>query len=171
MLISGISGFLGIFSGFKVVKDIIWENGFSMVKITRLSSLFTFFYKFIVPIMPVGLAVFVNYTIDKESNNGYFIPVNLFFAIFFSVVFFPLYRIRKVEYTKNNLKVSNYFKSETYKLSSIVSVKRWLFYFYKISIDTNEGIKRIQFMPHIYERLLRPFGKLDSIIKFEKIIK
>ena len=142
-----------------------------MAKRIRLSSIITFPYKYIVPLMPLGLAILFNLTIDKEPCKGCFFPVYLVFLIMFLLAFFQLKNLKKVEYSKENLIVSNYFKSEVFKLVSVVGIKRWLFYFYKISIDTNEGIKKILFMPHMQERLLRPYGKLDSIIKFERKIK
>jgi len=142
-----------------------------MTKRKRLSSILTFPYKYIVPLVPIGLAIFVNLVIDKESNKGYFIPVNLFFLIFFLIPFIQLKNIKKVEYNKNNLIISNFFKTEIYQLKDVTEVKRWFFYFYKIYVKTNEGIRKIQFIPSINERMIRPFKKLDSIIEFEKRIK
>ncbi len=142
-----------------------------MAKRIRLSSILTFPYKYIVPLMPLGLAILFSLTIDKEPCKGCFFPVYLVFLIMFLLAFFQLKNLKKVEYSKENLIVSNYFKSEVFKLVSVVSMKRWAFFFYRISVKTDNGIVKIQFMPQIHEVLLRPFSKLDSIIKFEKKIK
>ena len=142
-----------------------------MTKRKRLSSFLTFPYKYIVPLVPIEIAIFVNLIIDKDSNKGYFIPLNLFFLIFFLIPFLQLKNLKKVEYNKSNLIISNFFKIETFQLKDVIEVKRWFFYFYKIYVKTNEGIRKIQFMPSINERIIRPFKKLDSIIKFEQKIK
>ena len=141
-----------------------------MTKRKRLSSILTFPYKYIVPLIPIGIAIIVNLIIDKDTNKGYFIPLNIFFLVFFLVPFFQLKNLKKVEYDKSKLIVSNFLKVEIFKLNDVIEVKRWMFYFYKIYIKTNEGVRKIKFMPSINERIIRPFNKLDSIIKFEKKI-
>ena len=137
----------------------------------RLSSNLTFPYKYFVPILPVALAVWINLTIDKENNQGYFIPLNLLFLIIFLIPFSQLKNLKKVEYDKNNLIVSNFFKIKKYRLNDIIGVKRWFFLFYKISVKTNNKIVKIKFLSPANERMFRPFGKLNSIINFEKIIQ
>jgi len=137
----------------------------------RLSSILTFPYKFIVPLIPVVLGIIVNLKIEKDINQGYFIPLNLFFILFFFAVFLPLKNLKKIEYDENNLLISNFINIEKISLKDVIQVKRWLFYFYKISVKSDNHIKKITILSPARERIIRPFGKLDSILEFEKNIK
>ena len=139
-----------------------------MTKKKRLSSNLTLPYKFIVPLIPIGLAILFNLLIDKDANQGYFIPVNLFFLLFFLVAYLPLRDLKKVEYDRENLIVSNFINSERFRLRDVIQIKRWLFFFYKISVRLDTEMKKIKFLSPASERMFRPFKKLDSIIKFEK---
>jgi hypothetical protein len=142
-----------------------------MTKRKRLSSILTLPYKYIVPLIPIGIAISVNLTIDKETNQGYFIPLNLFFLIFFLIVYLPLRDIKKVEYDNDNLIISNFIKKETFRLKNVIQVKRWMFYFYKIFVQVDNKTKKIKFLSPARERMIRPFGKLDSILEFERILE
>ena len=139
-----------------------------MKKKKRLSSNLTLLYKYFVPLLPIVLAIMVNLIIDKDANQGYFIPLNLFFLIFFLIPFIQLKDLKKVEYDKNNLIVSNFIKTEIYKLKNVLGVKRLFFFFYKITVQTESEIIKIKFLAPASERMIRPFRKLDSIIEFEK---
>ena len=138
-----------------------------MTKKKRLSSNLTLPYKFIVPLIPIGLAILVNLTIDKDSNQGYFIPLNLFFLLFFLITYLPLWDLKKVEYDRDNLIISNFFNSERFRLKDVIQIKRWLFFFYKISVQNDTETKKIKFLSPASQRMFRPFKKLDSIIEFE----
>lgn len=134
----------------------------------RLSSNLTLFYKYLVPLIPIGLGLLFNLTIDKDANQGYFIPVNLFFLIFFLVAYLPLRDLKKVEYDKYNLIISNYIHSDIFRLKDVINIKRWMFFFYKISLKTDTETKRIKFLSPSKERILRPFIQPNSIIEFER---
>ena len=95
-------------------------------------------------------------------------PTNYFFAAAFIILFLFLRKLKKVEYDQDKLIVSNYLKENEFDLKGVVDIKRWLFYFYVISIEIGNEVKHIQFMPRMTERIRRPFKKLDSISAFEK---
>jgi hypothetical protein len=141
-----------------------------MTRRKRLSSNLTLIYKYILPLIPIVLGLVVNLTIDKDANQGYFIPVNLFFLLFFLVSYLPLRGLRKVEYDKDNLITSNFIRSEIFRLKDVILIKRWMFFFYKISVRTDTETKKIKFLSPARERMFRPLNKLDTIFEFEKKI-
>ena len=142
-----------------------------MRNIKRLSSILTFTYKYIIPLILIGLAILINLTIDKETNQGYFIPLNLLLLMFFLITYLPLKDIKKVEYDENYLITSNFISVDKFRLKDVIQVKRWMFYFYKVSVQKENKIKTIKFLAPARERMIRPFRKLDSIIAFEKKIQ
>ena len=141
-----------------------------MTRRKRLSSNLTLIYKYILPLISIVLGLVVNLTIDKEANHGYFIPLNLFFLLFFLVSYLLLRDLRKVEYDKDNLITSNFIRSEIFRLKDVIQIKRWMFFFYKISVRTDTETKKIKLLSPARERMFRPLNKLDSIIEFEKKI-
>ncbi len=141
-----------------------------MTKRKRLSSNLTLIYKYILPLIPIVLGLLLNLTIDKDTNQGYFIPLNLFFLLFFLVAYLPLRGLRKVEYDKDNLITSNFIHSEIFQLKDVIQIKRWMFFFYKISVQTDTETKKIKFLSPARERMCRPLNKLDTIKEFEKKI-
>jgi hypothetical protein len=138
-----------------------------MTKRKRLSSNLTLIYKYFVPLIPFGLAILVNLTIDKDANHGYFIPLNLFFLLFFLTAYLPLQDLKKVEYDRDNLIISNFIRSERFRLKDIIQIKRWMFFFFKISVQTKNETKKFKFLAPSRERIFRPFKKLDTIADFE----
>jgi hypothetical protein len=141
-----------------------------MTKRKRLSSNLTLIYKYILPLIPIILGLVVNLTIDRDANQGYFIPVNLFFLLFFLVSYLPLRDLRKVEYDKDNLITTNFICSEIFRLKDVIQIKRWMFFFYRISVQTDTETKKIKFLSPAKERMFRPYNKLDTITEFEKKI-
>lgn len=141
-----------------------------MTRRKRLSSNLTLIYKYILPLIPIVLGLVVNLTIDKDANHGYFIPLNFFFLLFFLVSYLQLRDLRKVEYDKDNLITSNFIRSEIFRLKDVIQIKRWMFFFYKISVRTDTETKKIKLLSPARERMFRPLNKLDSIIEFEKKI-
>jgi hypothetical protein len=71
-------------------------------------------------LIPIVLGLLLNLTIDKDTNQGYFIPLNLFFLLFFLVAYLPLRGLRKVEYDKDNLITSNFIHSEIFQLKDVI---------------------------------------------------
>jgi len=138
----------------------------------RLSSSLTLTYKYIAPIFPVAQAGLVNTVARRAAASSIFMnPVNYFFAGVFLLLFFSFRGLKKVEYDKHKLIVSNYLSSSEFDLKEVIEIKRRLFYFYIIHIEIENEIKRIKFMPSISERIRSPFKKLDSIYAFEKAIQ
>ena len=142
-----------------------------MIKRKRLSSNLTFPYKYIVPLIPIGLAIFINLTINKETNQGYLIPLNLLLLIFFLIAYLPLKDLKKVEYDENYLITSNFISIDKFRLKDVIQVNRWMFYFYKVTVKKENEITIIKFLAPAHERIFRPFRKLNSIIEFEKKIQ
>ncbi|MCA1745436.1 MAG: hypothetical protein LC643_07015 [Bacteroidales bacterium] len=142
-----------------------------MSKTRQLSSNLTLTYKYIVPLMPVAQAGFINIFLRKGPSPAFLTPVNYFFAAAFFILFVALRGLKKVEYNQDRLIVSNYLKKIEYDLDCVVNIKRWFFYFYIISLEMENGVKKIQFMPRMSERIVRPFKKLDSISAFENRVQ
>jgi hypothetical protein len=142
-----------------------------MTKTRQLSSNLTLTYKYFVPLIPVAQAGLVNIFLRKGSIPAFLNPINYFFVALFLVLFIFLRGLKKVEYSHDKLIVSNYLKRNEYDLNCVLQIKRWLFYFYVISIEMENEVKKIQFMPRMSERVFRPFKKLDSISVFENRIE
>ncbi len=121
--------------------------------------------------MPVAQAGIINVFLRKGPSPAFLTPVNYFFAAIFFILFMALRGLKKVEYNQDKLIVSNYLKKNEFDLNCVVHIKRWLFYFYIISLEMENGVKKIQFLPRMSERIFSPFKKLDSISAFETVVQ
>lgn len=94
----------------------------------KLSSNLTFFYKFIIPLLLIGLIVFVNTTLTFYDKLGIKI-VNSILIVFSLLSYLPLINIKKVEYSKSRLIVTNYRKETVYFLKEVKDIYVGLFFF------------------------------------------
>lgn len=138
-----------------------------MSKTRQLSSNLTLTYKYLMPLLPVAQAGLINIFLRRGPNIAILTPVNYFFAAVFLVLFISLRSLKKVEYNNEKLFVSNFLNKKEFDLNCVVNIRRWLFYFYVISLEMENEVKKIQFMPRMSERIFSPFKKLDSIVAFE----
>ena len=138
---------------------------------TRASSIFTFFYKFIVPTILVVLLIIFNLLIKEKTTRADLIGINLIYIFFFFIGYLPLLNIKKVFYDTQNIYTSNFLTEKEYKLESVVGVKRWLLFFYKLHLDETEKNKKIKFFPREFGNLSYLLKKPISVIELEKLVE
>ena len=83
----------------------------------------------------------------------------------------PTSNIKKVYCDSRNLYVSNFFTQKEYKLESVISIKRWLIFFFKIRVEENGKRSRIKYLPREFGNISYLFRKPDSIIELEKLVE
>lgn len=140
---------------------------------TYLSSRATPFYKFIPVLFFTITSLFIlgSITFLPKKHVELYLPFSIFLVIF-TVSLSPLLFIKKVYYSNDLLYLSNYNKKSIIEVHNVKEVKMFLFYFYKIIYkDNSNRTKSVIFIPHIFEKLSNPFGSLDSIKQFKKLLK
>ena len=136
----------------------------------KLSSSLTFIYKFIFPLFLICLIVFVNLTIDSNEKPESVIAINAVLIIFSIIAYLPLMNIKKVEYNKSKLIVSNFRTVNEYNLKDIKNIYCSLFYFYYIIIENKNGWKKVRYLAPARERIVNPFQTIKSVRQLKKII-
>jgi len=137
----------------------------------RHSSLLTVFYKFFIPIIFIGFLLFINYLLEEKATREDKIGINLSFILIMTIGCLPTSNIKKVYCDSRNLYVSNFFTQKEYKLESVISIKRWLIFFFKIRVEENGKRSRIKYLPREFGNISYLFRKPDSIIELEKLVE
>ncbi|MCW3805878.1 hypothetical protein [Plebeiibacterium marinum] len=131
-----------------------------------ISSSFTAIYKFIVPLIPILLALVLNSVIEENSRG-----MIVFFLIITVIQYIQLGKIKKVSYDEKYLFVSNFIKKYRYNLEDITSVYRTFFDSYIISIKTDDEIVKVKFSPSFSDRILKIGGNRKTINEFKEKIR
>jgi hypothetical protein len=142
----------------------------------KISSDLTFINKFIFPFIPLGLGIALGYFIDLKIFTQDSLPMTTFLSIGTLILLYHYWNIKKVEYNNEMIFVSNFVSEKTFLVKNATKIKRTYFDFYVITVKTDNGQKKIKFMPSFHKRLLRPFrepseiGKLRELIRKEKAV-
>ena len=136
----------------------------------RLSSLLTFSYKFVIPLIFFGIIILLDYLLKKQGKTKDLISINITYIITMTLGYLPLLNIKKVWYDSKKLYDSNFFTDKEYKLETIKCISRCFFFFYKIHLDNNEKNKKIKFIPREFGNFRYLFKKPNTIIELEKSV-
>ncbi len=138
-----------------------------------LSSSATFFYKFILPSLWIGLFGLVTITMfvtDSASSNlkWQFLGAWIIGGV---LIYMMCARIKKVMFDGSLIYVSNYFESDTIEISKVLSVSGTILLspelvWFKVKEETSFG-DTIIFMPKF--RLLSGFSKSPAVKKLKII--
>ena len=123
------------------------------------------------PLILIGLIVFINLNFVENNFKGSVIVVNIVMVVFFVISYLPLINIKKVEYNNSKLIVSNFRITKEYNLTEVKSIYLVMFFFYNIIIETENESLKIRYLAPARERSLNPFKTIDSVREFKRIIK
>lgn len=139
----------------------------------KLSSNLTFIYKYIIPyIFFCIFGVLLISVFIKILNIDLPIRILLsFFAFLFCLFMIPLVRLRFISYDEKDTFIKGFKENVTVSNTSVIKVKRFLFYFYRLFYKTNGKIEKVIFLPHIVGVFIRFLGKPRSIKAYESYIK
>ena len=136
-----------------------------------VSSSITYLYKKVIPsiyFLVVSLFWISLYTIIPEKYFDGMLILGFIF-LFSLLALVPLIRLKKVYYDNDYTYISNYSTTIKVKHEELVSIKRYIFYFYKLSYRKNESIYSVIFITSLYEKMGVSLCVPKSIIKFKKV--
>ncbi|MGQ1945468.1 hypothetical protein ACT3CD_00020 [Geofilum sp. OHC36d9] len=136
----------------------------------RITTRLTIVYKFILPVILIGILVALNLAIKEVASKTDLIVINCLCLIMMTIGYLPMLNIKKVHIDSKKVYCSNYFSEKEYELKSIIKVKRWLIFHYRIFLEKEGKIKKIKFLPFEFLRLDYLLKKPDSIVKLERRI-
>jgi hypothetical protein len=137
----------------------------------RQSSLLTIFYKFFIPIIFIGFLFILNHLIRGKATREDLIGINISFIVVMTIANLPTLNVKKVFSDSKNLYVSNYFYEKEYKLESIISINRWLVFFFRIRLEEAGKTKKIKYLPREFGSVRYLLRKPNSIIELEKLVE
>jgi len=139
--------------------------------VKRLSSILTFVYKIILPILLLGILILLNFVLKGKATKEDLLGINISYLIIMTIGYLPISNIKEVYFDSKKLYYSNYFIKKESELNSIIKVKRWMFFFFRIFIENEGNIKKMKFLPREFGSLHYLFNKSESIIELERLIK
>ncbi len=136
----------------------------------RITTRLTIVYKFILPIVLIGILIALNLAIKEVANRSDLLVINGLCLFMMTIAYLPMSNIKEIHIDSTKINCSNYFSEKEYELKTIIKVKRWFFFHYRIFLEKDEKIKKIKFLPLEFLSLTYLFKKPDSVIKLEQRI-
>ena len=136
----------------------------------KLSSNLTFVYKYIITtfVYLTSIVLICSLFFDFDFLNIYMSArVFLsFFSLIFCLTVIPLTRLHFISYNDSYTVIKGYRSKKNVSNNDIVAVKRFMFYFYRVSYKENGIVKKAIFMPHIIA-IYKFWSKPKSIKRYE----
>jgi len=134
----------------------------------KLSSKVTFVYKYIIPTFFYLTSVILICSLFFNFLNIYMTArvILSFSSLVFCLFTIPLIRLHFISYNESHTIIKGFRIRKEVSNKNVVVVKRFMFYFYRVSYKENGIIKKAIFMPHIIA-IYKFFGKPKSIKRYE----
>ncbi len=136
----------------------------------RITTRLTIVYKFILPIILIGILIALNLAIKEVANRTDILVINGLCLFLLTIGYLPMSNIKEIHIDSKKIYCSNYFSEKEYELKTIIKVKRWFFFHYRIFLEKDGNIKKIKFLPLEFLSLTYLFKKPDSVIILERKI-
>lgn len=136
----------------------------------RISTRLTLFYKLFLPIILIGFLIALNIAIKEVANKIDLVVINILGLVLMTIGYLPMSNIKKVYINSSKIYCSNFLSEKEYEIKTIIKVKRWLIFHYRIFIEIDGRIKKIKFLPREFLSLSYLFHKPDSIKNLERKI-
>ena len=136
----------------------------------RISTRLTLFYKLVLPIILIGFLIALNIAIKEVANKIDLVVINILGLVLMTIGYLPMSNIKKVYINSSKIYCSNFLSEKEYEIKTIIKVKRWLIFHYRIFIEIDGRIKKIKFLPREFLSLSYLFQKPDSIKNLERKI-
>ena len=136
----------------------------------RISTRLTLFYKLVLPIILIGFLIALNIAIKEAANKIDLVVINILGLVLVTIGYLPMSNIKKVYINSSKIYCSNFLSEKEYEIKTIIKVKRWLIFHYRIFIEIDGRIKKIKFLPREFLSLSYLFQKPDSIKNLERKI-
>jgi hypothetical protein len=136
----------------------------------RISTRLTLFYKLVLPIILIGFLIALNIAIKEVANKTDLVVIIILSLVMMTIGYLPMSNIKKVYINSSKIYCSNFLSEKEYEIKTIIKVKRWLIFHYRIFIEIDGRIKKIKFLPREFLSLSYLFRKPDSIKNLERKI-
>jgi hypothetical protein len=118
----------------------------------------------------LAFILFINLKIKNKVNSDELLIINALLLLFFLMPWAIIISgIKKIEYSKSSLFVSNYITSKEYSMNSVIKLNRWLIFFYKIQLTVESKVVTVKFIPKTNNNIITNLTKNEAVNTFKKL--